>query len=102
MFKNGGNSMTNVVNKKALADAVAESCGCSKKSALETVDLVLDTIVAQVKAGNKVDLAGFGKFEVKTRNARTGINPKTKEKIQVPESKVPAFKAAKAFKESVK
>jgi DNA-binding protein HU-beta len=94
--------MTNVVNKKALADAVAESCGCSKKSALETVDLVLDTIVAQVKAGNKVDLAGFGKFEVKARNARTGINPKTKEKIQVPASKVPAFKAAKAFKESVK
>jgi DNA-binding protein HU-beta len=99
---NGGTSMNEVFNKKSLADAVAEELGVSKKAALETVDLVLDTIIAHVKAGNKVDLAGFGKFEIKHRDARIGINPKTKEKISVSASKSPSFKAAKGFKDAVK
>lgn len=92
----------NDLNKKALVEIISEKTGVTKKAATETVDLVFDTIAETLKEGGKVDLYGFGKFEVKVRNARTGINPATKETIGIPETKVPSFKAAKALKELVK
>lgn len=94
--------MNNVINKKALAEVVAAKTGMTKKAATETVELIFDEITASLSNGDKVDISGFGKFEVKERAERVGINPATKEKITVPASKVPAFKAAKALKETVK
>ncbi len=91
-----------IVNKKALAEVVAAKTGMTKKAATETVELVFDEITASLAQGDKVDISGFGKFEVKERAARTGINPATKEKIQVAATKVPAFKAAKSLKDTVK
>ncbi len=88
-------------NKKALADAVAERLDYTKKAAGDIVDLVLDEIKDQLVAGNKVDLAGFGRFEVKERAARDGFNPQTKEKIKIPASKALTFKVAKALKEDI-
>lgn len=88
-------------NKKALADAVAERLDYTKKAAGDIVDLVLDEIKDQLVAGNKVDLAGFGRFEVKDRAARDGFNPQTKEKIKIPASKALTFKVAKALKEDI-
>jgi DNA-binding protein HU-beta len=87
--------------KKDLIDAIAET-GLTKKQAAEALDALLDAITAALKRGDSVLLTGFGKFEVRTRAARTGINPKTLEKIQLPETKVPAFKAGKGLKEAVK
>ena len=94
--------MNEILNKKGLVDLVAEAKEMSKKQAAELVDFVFDTVKNELAEGNKVDIAGFGKFEVKVRNAREGINPKTLEKIHVASSKVPGFKAAKALKDAVK
>lgn len=94
--------MNTVVNKKSLAEAVAVQTGMTKKAATETVELVFDMMIETLKNGGKVDISGFGKFEVKERAERVGINPATKEKITVPASKVPGFKASKALKDAVK
>lgn len=94
--------MADVLNKKALVDIIAEETGVTKKAATETVELVFNTIANTLKNGGKVDIPGFGKFEVKHRNSRTGINPSTKETIEIPASNVPTFKAAKALKDIVK
>lgn len=94
--------MADVLNKKALVDIIAEETGVTKKAATETVELVFDTIANTLKNGSKVDIPGFGKFEVKHRNSRIGINPSTKEPIEIPSSNVPTFKAAKALKDIVK
>ena len=94
--------MNEVLNKKALAEKLAEVHNLTKKEAAEIVELAFDSVKSERVNGGTVDIAGFGKFEVKVRNARTGVNPATGEKIQVPASKVPAFKASKALKESVK
>lgn len=90
------------LNKKALIEIIAEEKGYTKKEAGEIVELVIDTMVGTLQKGDTVDLPGFGKFAVKTRDARTGINPLTKEKIEIPATKVPAFKASKALKDAVK
>lgn len=91
------------LNKKALAEKLADTgLVSSKKAAMEVVDVLFDEMVAALKDGNKVDIYGFGKFEVKERAARSGRNPATKETIEIPASKVPGFKAAKALKEAVK
>lgn len=94
--------MSDVFNKKALVDLLSEEKELSKKHAGEIIDFVFDSLKSELSKGSKVDIAGFGKFEVKVRNAREGINPKTMEKIQVASSKVPGFKAAKALKDAVK
>lgn len=94
--------MSTVMNKKALAEAVAVQTGMTKKAATETVELVFDMMAETLKNGGKVDISGFGKFEVKTRAERVGINPATKEKITVPASKIPGFKASKSLKDAVK
>ena len=86
------------MNKTELAAAVAAKTGLSKKEAEAAVNAVL----ASITDGDKVALVGFGTFDVKTRAARTGLNPRTKETIQIPEAKVPSFKAGSALKDAVK
>ncbi|MCK9368689.1 HU family DNA-binding protein [Candidatus Dojkabacteria bacterium] len=88
--------------KLDIVEAVAAAAGLTKKQAGMAVDAVLDTISKSLRNGEPVLLTGFGKFEVRTRAARVGINPKTLAKINLPASKVPAFKAGKALKLVVK
>ncbi len=89
------------MNKTELIAAVAENCGLTKKETERIVNATLDTIVAAMTKGDKVSLSGFGIFEVKSREARVGRNPHTKEAIEIPATKVPAFKASKALKDAV-
>ncbi|NLW66145.1 MAG: HU family DNA-binding protein [Clostridiales bacterium] len=89
------------MNKAELIAAVAEKTGMSKKDGERAVSATLDAIKSSVEAGEKVQLVGFGVFDVKKRDARIGRNPKTKEEIKIPASRVPVFKAGKAFKEAV-
>jgi DNA-binding protein HU-beta len=88
--------------KKDLIERIADATGGTKKQATIALDAVLEAIEDSLKAGEPVLLTGFGKFEVRTRAARKGINPKTMEEIQLPETRVPAFKAGKALKTAVK
>ena len=89
------------MNKAELINAVAAAADCSKKDAEAVITAALDTITAALKEGDKVQLVGFGSFEVKKRAARIGRNPKTKESIEIPASVVPVFKAGKALKDAV-
>ena len=89
------------MKKTELIAAVAEKAGISKKDAEAAVNATFDTIVDTIAAGDKISLVGFGSFERRERNARTGVDPRTNAKIEIPASKVPAFKAGKAFKEAV-
>ena len=89
------------MTKKELIDAVAEATGATKASTKEAIDAALEAITNKLAEGETVDLAGFGKFTVKERAAHAGINPATKEKIEVAASKSVGFKAAKALKDSV-
>jgi len=89
------------MNKAELIAAVAEKTGMSKKDSEAAVNAALEAIVASLQDGEKVQLVGFGSFEVKGRAERTGRNPKTKESIVIPASKVPVFKAGKALKDAV-
>ena len=89
------------MNKTELVASVAEKAGLSKKDAEKAVAAVIDSVVDTLKAGDKVQLVGFGTFEVKERAARTGINPRTKEKISIEATQVPAFKAGRALKDAV-
>ena len=87
--------------KKDLIDKIA-AVGLTKKQAGEALEAVLEAVSDSLKSGEPVLLTGFGKFEVRTRAARTGINPKTLAKIKLPATKVPAFKPGKALKAIVK
>jgi len=89
------------MNKAELINAVAVSADISKKEAEAVISATLAAITDALKEGDKVQLVGFGSFEVKKRNARTGRNPKTKEAIEIPASKVPVFKAGKALKDAI-
>ena len=89
------------MNKTELIAAVAEKTGLSKKDSDAAVAAVVAAITASLVLGEKVQLVGFGSFEVKSRAARTGRNPHTKEQIEIPASKVPVFKAGKALKDTV-
>ncbi|MCI6054909.1 HU family DNA-binding protein [Dysosmobacter sp.] len=89
------------MNKSELINAVAVSAEVSKKEAEAVITAALDAITAALKEGDKVQLVGFGSFEVKKRAARVGRNPKTKETIEIPASVVPVFKAGKALKDAV-
>ena len=89
------------MNKAELINAVAEKAGLSKKDTETAVNAVIDVIAAALAEGDKVQLVGFGAFEVKARAERIGRNPKTKEQISIPASKVPVFKAGKALKDAV-
>ena len=89
------------MNKAELITAVSEKTGLSKKDSEKAVNTTLEAITAALEAGEKVQLVGFGVFDVKTRAARVGRNPKTKEEIEIPASRVPQFKAGKALKDAV-
>ena len=89
------------MNKTELVAKVAEKTGITKKDAEKAVDAVLGSVEEAMVAGDKVQLVGFGTFEVKNRETRTGRNPKTGAEIQIPASKNPTFKAGKGLKEAV-
>ena len=89
------------MNKAELITAAAEKAGLSKKDTEAAVNAVVDVIAAALAEGDKVQLVGFGAFEVKTRAERIGRNPKTKEESKIPASKVPVFKPGKALKDTV-
>ena len=89
------------MNKTELIAAAAEQAGLSKKDTEKVLTAMLDTVTAALATGEKVSLVGFGTFETKTRNARMGRNPKTKEEIRIPASKAPVFKAGKALRDAV-
>ena len=89
------------MNKAELIKAVAAIAEVSKNDAEAVITATLDAIVDALKEGEKVQLVGFGSFEVKKRAARIGRNPKTKEPIDIPASTVPVFKAGKVLKEVV-
>ena len=89
------------MNKAELTSAVAEKTGQTKKDADAAISAVFEIISDALKAEDKVQLVGFGSFEVKRREARIGRNPKTKEQINIAASKSPVFKAGKALKEAV-
>ena len=90
------------MNKEILVKTVAESIdGATKKDIAVVVDTVFETIKDALASGEKVAIAGFGSFEVAERAARTARNPRTGEKIAVPASKAPKFKAGKALKDAV-
>ncbi len=90
------------MNKTDLVNAVAAETGFTKKDAEKAVAAVLDQITEALKAGDKVQLVGFGTFEVRNRAAKQGHNPRTGAPMTVPASKLPAFKAGKALKDAVK
>ena len=89
------------MNKAELVAAVAEKTALSKKDSEKAVNAAFEAITEALVAGGKVQLVGFGSFETKERTARVGRNPRTKEEIEIPASRVPAFKAGKALKDAV-
>ncbi len=91
-----------MANKQDLVSKVAEATGLTKKDSAAAVDAVFTSVSDYLAAGEKVQLIGFGNFEVRDRAARKGRNPQTGEEIEIAASKVPAFKAGKALKDAVK
>ena len=89
------------MNKTELVAAVAEQADISKKDAEKVLKAFVDVVTEEMKKGEKVQLVGFGTFEVRQRAARKGRNPQTKAEIKIPASKAPVFKAGKALKELV-
>lgn len=92
----------NITNKKVITEIISERFSMTKKEAGEIVDTVFDTISESLVRGDRVDITGFGKFEVKTRAARMGINPQTGEPIEISATKIPGFKASKSLKDMIK
>ncbi len=89
------------MNKSELIVAVSKKAEISKKDAEKAVCALLDIIVDEVSNGQDIRIVGFGTFESRERKERTGVNPRTNEKITISASKIPAFKAGKAFKDAV-
>ena len=89
------------MNKAELVAAIAAKTGESKKATETAVNAFTEVVAEALKGGDKVQLVGFGSFEVRKRAARKGRNPQTKEEIKIPASKAPVFKAGKALKELV-
>jgi DNA-binding protein HU-beta len=89
------------MNKTELVAAIAEKSELSKKDSEKVLKAFIDTVTEELKKGEKIQLVGFGTFEVQHRAAREGRNPATKETIQIPASNAPKFKAGKALKDAV-
>ena len=89
------------MNKVELAAAIASETGLSRKDSEAAVKAFIDVVTKELEKGEKVQLVGFGVFDVKERGARIGRNPKTKEEIKIAASRVPAFKAGKALKDAI-
>lgn len=92
----------NTMNKTELIAAMAETSGLSKKDCDAALAAFITTVETALKSGEKVQLIGFGSFEVKERAAHTGRNPRTKETVEIPASKAPVFKAGQAFKDAIR
>jgi DNA-binding protein HU-beta len=90
------------MNKADLIQAVVEKTGLTKKDSTKALEAVIDVIIESLSKGDKVQLVGFGTFEVRDRKARKGRNPATGETIKIEASKAPAFKAGKVLKDKVK
>jgi DNA-binding protein HU-beta len=90
------------MNKAELISVMADKADMSKKDTEKVLVAFIDTVTEALKDGDKVSLVGFGTFEARNRAARTGINPRTKEKMTILATKTPSFKAGKAFKEVLK
>ena len=89
------------MNKTELIAAMAEKSGLTKKDSEKALTAFLESVEDALKGGDKVQLVGFGTFEVKNRAARTGINPQTKKPVEIAASKTPSFKAGKALKDAL-
>lgn len=94
--------MAATIGKADLVDLISEKTGISKKDAAAALEAGLGAVTAALKRGDKVQLTGFGVYEVRQRQARKGKNLRTGETIDIPASRVPAFKAGKALKDAVK
>lgn len=90
------------MNKQSLAEMIHGKLGGTKTQAEEVVDMIINSIVAELQKGGEVSLAGLGIFSVKQRAARMARNPKTGEQVSVPATRVPKFRPAKALKDAVK
>lgn len=89
------------MNKNDLVASVAERAGISKKDSERAVSAMIDVIQEALAKGDKVSLVGFGTFEVRTRGARVGRNPRTRQTITIPPTRVPAFRAGKSLRDAV-
>ncbi len=89
------------MNKTELISITAEKAGMTKKDTERVLNAAIDAVTAALVAGDKVQVSGFGIFEVRARDARVGRNPHTKQTIEIPATRVPAFKASKALKDTV-
>ena len=89
------------MNKTELIAAAAERSGMTKKDTEQVVSAAFDVIIAQLQKGEKVQISGFGTFEMKERKERVGRNPHTGEAVQIPASKVPTFKVSSTLKEKI-
>ena len=89
------------MNKTELVAVAAEKSGLSKKDTERVLNAAIDTVVAALSKGERVQISGFGIFEAKEREARVGRNPRTKESIEIPATRTPAFKASKALKDLI-
>ena len=89
------------MNKTELIAIAAENAGLTKKDTERLLNAAIDAITLALVRGEKVQLSGFGTFETKTREARVGRNPHTRESIEIPATRVPTFKASKALKDTV-
>lgn len=89
------------MNKTELIAVAAESTGMTKKDTERVLNAAIDAITASLVKGEKVQLSGFGTFEIKEREKRVGRNPHTKQAIEIPATRVPTFKASKALKDNV-
>ena len=90
------------MNKTELVQEIADKTNASKNDTQKFFDAFTDVVESQLKKGNQVQITGFGKFYVQKRGARQGVNPQTKQKINIPASKVPKFTAGNALKDSIK
>ena len=89
------------MNKSDLVAVVADKLGATKRDAEASLNAVVEAITESLVKGEKIQLVGFGSFEVRKRAPRKGRNPQTKEEIKIPASKAPVFKAGRAFKDAV-
>ena len=99
--KTDGNAKAGVMTKAELVDEVARVVQLTKKQAETIVNIVFDSIVESLRGGQKIELRGFGSFRLRSRKSRTGRNPKTGEKVEVPSKKIPYFKPGKELKELI-
>lgn len=90
------------MNKSQLSEAVGKATGLSKKQSINAVNAVTELIAGELRRSGKVSLTGFGTFDVATRRARVGVNPRTGQRINIPATKVARFRAGKELKNMIK